>query len=105
MANNNITENLQKGDGFGSTDSEIELLLECVKVYSSKCCFNWTDWEGVKAKYDKERAIFVYRYPQDEESDDEFPKADNLLAFTKERIVAKLKAIRKLYKKAVDLGR
>ena len=105
MAKNN--ESFEKGDSFGWTDSEIELLLECIKEYSSKCRFDGIDWEGVKSKYEKIRTIFVGRYPKasTEEVNENFPKAQNLLGFTKDQIASKMKTIRKSYKKAVDLGR
>ena len=42
------------------TDAEIELLLEAVKVFAATCLFELgKDWEGVKAKYDKIKEIFI----------------------------------------------
>lgn len=90
------------------TDAEIELLLEAVKVFSATCLFEGKDWEGVKAKYDKVKEIFVERYPKveaGEEPTEDFPKARCLERVSKDRIAAKLKSIRKSYKKAVDLGK
>ena len=37
--------------------------------------------------------------------DEDFPKCSSLYSFTKERIAAKVKNIRKNFKKAVDMGR
>ncbi len=40
-------------DSFSWTDSEIKLLLECVKDFASECIFEDKDWEGIKSKYEK----------------------------------------------------
>ena len=102
-------------DNFNWTDSEIELLLKCVKIFASNCMYEGKDWEGIKSKYDKVREIFIERYPSgspdsdntnNEEVDSEdFPKSSSLHSFTKERVAAKVKNVRKNFKKAVDLGR
>ena len=42
-----------KEDNFSWTDGEIELLLECIKVYAATCRFEGLHWEGIRAKYDK----------------------------------------------------
>lgn len=90
-------------DAFIWTDSELELLLESVKVFSSNCMFEGKDWEGIKSKYDRIRLLFTERYPST--ASEEYPKSACLDTITKERIAAKLKCIRKNYKKAVDIGR
>ena len=46
---------------FTWTDSEIELLLEAVKVFSTNCSFEGKDWERVKSKHDKIRQLFAER--------------------------------------------
>eukprot|EP00112_Aurelia_sp_Birch-Aquarium-sp1_P018810 Seg4545.3 transcript_id=Seg4545.3/GoldUCD/mRNA.D3Y31 product="hypothetical protein" protein_id=Seg4545.3/GoldUCD/D3Y31 len=98
-----------KEDAFIWTDNEVELLLECVKVFASDCLFEGKDWEGIKSKYDKIRGLFRERYPKvnnnECEIDEEFPKSLPLDTITKERIAAKVKNLRKNYKKAVDLGK
>lgn len=93
---------------FTWTDSEVELLLETVKGYASECHYKGVDWESVKAKYEKITNIFVERYPKlkdGEPPNDEYPKSKSVHQFTKERVSAKLKAIRQKYKKAVDCGK
>ena len=98
----------QAEQAFSWTDSEIELLLEAVKVFASNCLFNGTDWEGVKSKYGKIREIFVERYPklnEGEQPDPDYPNSTSLEKITKERIAAKLKTVRKNFKKAVDSGK
>ena len=52
---------------FTWTDSEIELLLEAVKVFSTNCSFEGKDWGSVKSKYDKIRQLFTERYPSSPE--------------------------------------
>ena len=80
----------------------MELLLESVKVFASSCLFEGKDWEGVKSKYEKIRCIFVERYPKTEPGVvqmEEYPKSLCLDTVTKDRISAKLKCVRKNYKK------
>jgi hypothetical protein len=48
---------------FTWTDSEVELLLESVKVFSTNCSFEGKDWESVKSKYEKIHQLFAERYP------------------------------------------
>ncbi len=92
---------------FTWTDSEVELLLESVKVFSTNCSFEGKDWESVKSKYEKIRQLFAERYPNSppEVTSEEYPKSQCLDSVTKDRIAAKLKSIRKNYKKAVDKGK
>ena len=69
--------------------------------------FNGTDWESVKSKYDKIREILVERYPkikEGEQSNPDYPNSKSLERITKDRIAARLKAVRKNFKKAVDSG-
>ena len=100
-----LTTSEMEKESFNYTDSEIEPLLECVKVFASNCSYEGKDWEGIKSKYDRIREIFIERYPQSSEVDEDFPKCSSLHSFTKERIAAKVKNIRKNFKKAVDLGK
>jgi hypothetical protein len=98
----------QKDPNFTWTDSEIELLLEAVKLFASESLYNGIDWEGVKSKYEKISKIFVERYPKIKDCDvpdEEYPRSNKLEEITKERISAKMKTIRKNYKKAVDCGK
>ena len=98
----------KSAETFSWTDPEIELLLEAVKVFASNCMFNGTDWESVKSKYDKIREILVERYPkikEGERSNPDYPNSKSLERITKDRIAAKLKAVRKNFKKAVDSGK
>ena len=98
----------QKGETFTWTDGEVELLLEAVKDYASECHYKGIDWESVKAKYEKITNIFIERYPKSKDgkpTNDDYPKSKSLDKFTKERVSAKLKAIRQKYKKAVDSGK
>ena len=105
-----MSKTKQKEPNFTWTDSEIELLLEAVKVFASESLYNGIDWEGVKSKYEKISKIFVERYPKIKDGDvpdEEYPRSNKLEEITKERISAKLKTIRKNYKKknAVDCGK
>ena len=103
-----MSKTQQKEPNFTWTDSEIELLLESVKVFASESLYNGIDWEGVKSKYEKISEIFVERYPKIKDGDvpdEEYPRSNKLEEITKERISAKLKAIRKNCKKAVDCGK
>ncbi len=92
-------------DSFCWTDSEIELLLECAKVFASECIFEGKDCEGIKSKYEKIREIFVDGYPvskRDNNENEDFPKSSSLNEVTKERIASKIKGIRQKFKKACD---
>lgn len=75
MAEEEQTSNNQKV--FTWTDSEIELLLEAVKVFSANCSFERKDWESVKSKYDRIRQLFTERYPSIPEGiiSEEYPKS------------------------------
>ena len=86
---------------FTWTDSEIELFLEAVKVFSTNCSFEGKDWESVKSKYDKIRQLFAKRYPNSPGGiiSEEYPKSQSLETITKDRIAAKLKSIRKITRK------
>ena len=98
----------QEEPNFTWTDSEIELLLETVKVFASESLYNGIDWEGAKSKYEKISKMFIETYPKIKDGDvldDEYPRSNKLEEITKERISAKLKVIRKNYKKAVDCGK
>ena len=101
------TASKEKETTFSWTDGEIELLLECIKVYAATCGFEGLDWEGIRAKYDKIRELFIERYPRGETEamKVDFPRALCVENITKERISAKVKSIRTKYKKAVDVGR
>ena len=91
---------------FTWTNSEIEPILEAVKVFSTNCSFEGKDWESVKSKYDEIRQLFAERYPNSPEEiiSEEYPKFQSLETIKKDIIAAKLKSIRKNYKKAVDKG-
>ena len=59
-------------------------------------------------KYEKIKDTFVDRYPKvkdGEEVDEDYPRSLFLDVFSRERVAAKLKVLRKNYKKAVDQGR
>ena len=93
-----------KEDEFVWTDNEVELLLECVKLFESDSLFEGKDWEGIKSKYDRIRGLFTERYQKvnnECDIDEEFPKSLTLDTITKERIAAKVKNLRKNYKKEV----
>ena len=71
----------------------------------SECLFEGKDWEGVKSKYEKIKDTFVERYPKvkdGEEVDEDYPKSLFLDEFSRERVAAKLKVVRKKFSKAVD---
>ena len=101
------TSSKAKEDNFSWTDGEIELLLECIKVYAATCRFEGLHWEGIRAKYEKIQELFIERYPraETEAMEIDFPRALCVQNITKERISAKVKSIRTKYKKAVDVGR
>ena len=89
------------------TDAEIELLLEAVKVFSATCLLKEKIGKGWRQNTIRLKKVFVERYPRveaGEEPTEDFPKARCLERVSKDRIAAKLKSIRKSYKKAVDLG-
>ena len=67
----------KSAETFSWTDSEIELLLEAVKVFASNCMFNDTDWESVKSKYEKNREIVVDCYPKLKEGKPSNPDYSN----------------------------
>eukprot|EP00794_Sanderia_malayensis_P019648 gene19648-21591_t len=95
-------------DIFTWTDSEVELLLECIKSFASNCMFEGKDWEGIKSKYEKIRSIFVEQYPKPDSNTnntEDYPKFASLDSVTKERISGKIKSLRLKYKKAVDLNK
>ena len=93
-------------DSFSWTDAEIELLLDVIKRFQSEQQFEGVDRESVKSKYDKIKDMLIERYPTSGKPED-FPKKKSCLheLITKDRIAAKVKTIRKNYKKAVDQGR
>eukprot|EP00794_Sanderia_malayensis_P010319 gene10319-11390_t len=95
-------------DIFTWTDSEVELLLECIKSFASNCIFEGKDWEGIKSKYEKIRSIFVEQYPKPDSNTnntEDYPKFASLDSVTEERISGKIKSLRLKYKKAVDLNK
>ncbi len=96
-----------KEDNFSSKDGEIELLLECIKVYAATCRFEGLHWEGIRAKYDKIPESFIERYPKavTEATAIDFPRALCVPNITKEQISAKVKSIRTKYNKVVDVSR
>eukprot|EP00794_Sanderia_malayensis_P019640 gene19640-21584_t len=84
-------------DIFTWTDSEVELLLECIKSFASNCMFEGKDWEGIKSKYEKIRSIFVEQYPKPDSNTnntEDYPKFASLDSVTKERISGKIKSLR-----------
>ena len=90
MAGNSIST--QGKDAFFWTDSEVELLLECVKIFASNCMHEGREWESKKFKYNRIQGIVIGRYLQvemDGEQDENFAKFSNLDIVTKERITAK----------------
>ena len=95
-----------KYDSFGWTDAEIELLLDVIKQFQPDRQFEGVDWESVKSKYGKIKDMLLERYLTSGKPED-FPKNKSCLhgLITKDRIAAKVKTIRKNYKKAVDRGR
>ena len=89
---------------FTCSDDEIELLLQVVMHYQSNKEMDGVDWESVKAKYADLRENFIERYPTEDSASD-FPHHNDPAAFTKERLVSKVKPIRQKYKVALDSGR
>ena len=63
------------------------------------------DWESVKTKYADLRENFIERYPTEDSANDFPHQNDPAAAFTKERLVSKVKLIRQKYKVALDSGR
>lgn len=100
----------KKTEGQGNfmwSDDEIELLLAVIYEYKTTKESEGFDWESIKAKYENIRALFLARYPQNQDANDqrEFKRKDPSNDFTKERIVAKIKALRLKYRVALDSGR
>ena len=67
---------------FSWRGGEIELILEHIKVYTATCHFEGLHQEGIRAKYDKIRELFIKRYPT---ADTEAVEVD-----FQERIVSKI---------------
>jgi hypothetical protein len=113
MAPKKSKKTSKKTEGQGNftwTDDEIELLLAVIYEYKTSKESEGFDWESIKTKYDEIRALFLARYPRNQDADDqrEFPlgKGKNPSEeLTKERVVAKIKALRLKYRKALDSGR
>ena len=76
------------------TDSDLEILLECVKEFKAQKEYEGVDWESVKEKYEIIRLRFIKN--RGGESPDKY---------TRDKMSTKLKAIRGKYRKAVDSGR
>ena len=92
---------------FQWSDDEIELLLAVVNEYKTSKEANGLDWESIKTKYDDITTLFLSRYPKNQDADDqrEFKHKNLSQEFSKERMVAKIKALRLKYRKALDTGR
>ena len=92
---------------FQWSDDEIELLLAVVNEYKTGKEANGLDWESIKTKYDDITTLFLSRYPKNQDAEDkrEFKHKNPSQEFSKERIVAKIKALRLKYRKALDTGR
>ena len=88
---------------FGWTDDEIELLLSVIISFKAEKESEGYDWESVKTKYESITERFVKNNPKT--ISDKFPKTNVEAEFTKARVLAKVKAIRLKYRKAVDSGR
>ena len=89
---------------FNWSDEEVQLLLEVVLHFKSDKAGQGLDWESIKTKYVEIRDIFTERYPKNS-TDESYPHHDAVKQFSKERIIAKVKALRNKYKIALDSGR
>lgn len=77
-------------------DADVERLLRCVLSFKVKKEGEGVDWESVKSKYECIREEFT----------GELEKARRPYAqFSKDRVTAKVKALRQKYRAAVDSGR
>ena len=78
------------------TDDELQLLLEASLDFKSKCEFQGESWESKRSKYENILDIMLKQYPQNQEK---YPNKDKL---NKDRVAAKLKTIRTVYRKACN---
>ena len=89
----------RKGEvGFSWTDDELQFPLESSLDFKSKCEFQGESWESKRSKYENILDITL-KYPVDQE------KYLNKEKRNKGQNVAKLKTIKKGYRKACDNGR
>ena len=75
---------------------QLQLHVQITKQVSS-------DWEPVKTKYCNIHRIFIERYPKDGNKE-QFSQKDPIIRFTKERLTAKVKALRTKIKVALASG-
>ena len=97
-------EEEDKAVTFTWSDDELQLLLEVILHFKSDKAGQGYDWESVKTKYCDIRDIFIERYPKDG-NNEQFSHKDPIKSFTKERLIAKVKALRTKFKVALDSGR
>ena len=97
-------EEEDKAVTFTWSDDELQLLLAVILHFKSDNAGQGYDWESVKTKYRDIRDIFIDRYPKDG-NNEQFSHKDPNISFTKERLIAKVKALRTRFKVALDSGR
>ena len=84
---------------FSWTDDKLQLLFEASLDFKSKCEFQGDSWESKRSKYENILDIMLKQFPEDQEK---YPSKEKL---NKDRVAAKLKMIRMVYRKACDNGR
>ena len=84
---------------FFQTDDELQLLLEVLSDFKSKCEFQGESWESKRSKYENILDIMLKQYPEDQE------KYSNKEKLNNDRVAVNLKTIRTGDRKACDNGR
>ena len=97
-------EEKEKAITFAWRDDEPQLLLEAILHFKWDKAGQGYDWESVKTKDRDIRDIFIERYPKDDDSE-QFSHKDLSKSFTKERLIANVKALRTKFNVALDSGR
>ena len=111
MCCGNMAKRAKRSEGEGNfiwSDDEVELLLDVVYAFKCNKEADGYDWESIKSKYDNIRALFLERYPTPQNNtvvQREFKRKDPSKEFTKDRLVAKIKALQLKYRSALDSGR
>ena len=96
-----------KTDCFTRTDDEVELLMKVANKYKVQKCTKSIDWESVQSKFNGDILdMFQAEYPNSKNVaalGKEYPQKPEDIA--KATLSTKLKAVRKKFRQAVNLGR
>jgi len=94
-------------DNFKWTDDESELLLKVTSDYKVTKASDGVDWESIQSKYGDILEQMLAEYPATQEAAKELQKdySHKKSEITKQDLTTKLKAIRIMFRQAVDSGR